>query len=354
MPDGKCSYSQRIRVEKLTSTPPTRHVDLRAFWSPRMTEKKVATTSTAAYISSSTKLDSQIFLAETIASASVSAHGARKQRQQQGLNGSLQPESLQSAKPVLPEHDDSSSGYTTTNKGLPSPESMTGKWQDNSDVASIPNSIASRDDGGRTRGPPKSADQTATDDSISAPAVMDNINASSQLQTTSQSVGGSATVSPSQEPENNLDLGSQKMNDTVTDGVQPLDLIPDQNELPAHLGEPATSKEESSGRESPRHSFSNEDENRHAPMIKAKRRLTLHGSDIQQPARKKQRGKVLAPAGGKKHKTVQTTLALAIGGSAGMRECKVCDTVYNPFHPEDVKVHAKRHAGVLKKHVASG
>lgn len=85
---------------------------------------------------------------------------------------------------------------------------------------------------------------------------------------------------------------------------------------------------------------------------KAKRRLTLHsaehdhgcdsGNDGQPPPKKK---KKIQP---KKKHTVQTTLSLAIGGSAGMRECKVCDTVYNPFHPEDVKVHAKRHAGVLK------
>lgn len=75
------------------------------------------------------------------------------------------------------------------------------------------------------------------------------------------------------------------------------------------------------------------------PARKPKRRLTLHST---QPQRQKKRKE--APK-----ETVQTTLALAIGGSAGMRECKVCDTVYNPFHPEDVKVHAKRHAGVVRK-----
>lgn len=85
---------------------------------------------------------------------------------------------------------------------------------------------------------------------------------------------------------------------------------------------------------------------------KAKRRLTFQsasydlagdssGSERQLPPKKKPKTQI------KKH-IVQTTLALAIGGSTGMRECKVCDTVYNPFHPEDVKVHAKRHAGVMR------
>lgn len=74
---------------------------------------------------------------------------------------------------------------------------------------------------------------------------------------------------------------------------------------------------------------------------KTKRRLTLHDTQIHQHKNKKRKA---APK-----QTVQTTLALAIGGNAGMRECKVCDTVYNPLHPEDVKVHAKRHAGVVRK-----
>lgn len=88
-------------------------------------------------------------------------------------------------------------------------------------------------------------------------------------------------------------------------------------------------------------SASNDKENI-VPTRKAKRRLTLHDT---QPHHQQQKKKSrIAPK-----QTVQTTLALAIGGNAGMRECKVCDTVYNPLHPEDVKVHAKRHAGVVRK-----
>lgn len=79
------------------------------------------------------------------------------------------------------------------------------------------------------------------------------------------------------------------------------------------------------------------------PTRRTKRRLTLH--DTHHPSHKKR--KTAPPQ--KKKATVQTTLNLAIGGSAGMRECKVCDTVYNPFHAEDIKVHAKRHAGILRR-----
>ncbi|UNI17575.1 hypothetical protein JDV02_003907 [Purpureocillium takamizusanense] len=44
--------------------------------------------------------------------------------------------------------------------------------------------------------------------------------------------------------------------------------------------------------------------------------------------------------------TVQTTLN--ISAQAAFAECKVCDTVWNPLYPDDVKYHAKRHAAVAK------
>lgn len=80
-----------------------------------------------------------------------------------------------------------------------------------------------------------------------------------------------------------------------------------------------------------------------ASAPKTKRRLTLHGGSYERQT--SQRRRKTAP---KRKDGVQTTLSLAIGSSAGMRECKLCDTVYNPFHPEDVKVHAKRHAVAMK------
>lgn len=44
--------------------------------------------------------------------------------------------------------------------------------------------------------------------------------------------------------------------------------------------------------------------------------------------------------------TVQTTLN--ISSQAAFSECKVCNTVWNPLHPEDVKFHKKQHAAVLR------
>lgn len=85
-----------------------------------------------------------------------------------------------------------------------------------------------------------------------------------------------------------------------------------------------------------------------APAAKTKRRLTLYGNSYDRQTSNKKRK---TPS--KRKDGVQTTLSLAIGSSAGMRECKVCDTVYNPFHPEDVKVHAKRHALVVKEKLRS-
>lgn len=85
-----------------------------------------------------------------------------------------------------------------------------------------------------------------------------------------------------------------------------------------------------------------------APALKTKRRLTLHGGSYERQASHKKRKTQT-----KRKDGVQTTLSLAIGSSAGMRECKLCDTVYNPFHPEDVKVHTKRHAAAVKRELKS-
>lgn len=45
-------------------------------------------------------------------------------------------------------------------------------------------------------------------------------------------------------------------------------------------------------------------------------------------------------------KDVQTTLN--ISSQAAFSECKVCDTVWNPLYPDDVKYHTKRHAAQLR------
>jgi hypothetical protein len=43
---------------------------------------------------------------------------------------------------------------------------------------------------------------------------------------------------------------------------------------------------------------------------------------------------------------VQTTIN--ISSKASFSECKVCDTVWNPFYADDEKYHKKRHAAVLR------
>lgn len=43
---------------------------------------------------------------------------------------------------------------------------------------------------------------------------------------------------------------------------------------------------------------------------------------------------------------VQTTLNLS--SQAAFSECKICDTVWNPLYPDDVKYHTKRHAAHLR------
>ncbi|TFB07367.1 hypothetical protein CCMA1212_000646 [Trichoderma ghanense] len=44
--------------------------------------------------------------------------------------------------------------------------------------------------------------------------------------------------------------------------------------------------------------------------------------------------------------TVQTTLN--ISAKAAFSECKICDTVWNPLYPDDVKFHDKAHKAVLR------
>ncbi|RGP65925.1 vacuolar er assembly vma12 [Fusarium longipes] len=50
--------------------------------------------------------------------------------------------------------------------------------------------------------------------------------------------------------------------------------------------------------------------------------------------------------GKSKASTVQTTLNLS--SQAAFSECKVCNTVWNPLYPDDVKFHTKQHAAVLR------
>lgn len=44
---------------------------------------------------------------------------------------------------------------------------------------------------------------------------------------------------------------------------------------------------------------------------------------------------------------MQTTLN--ISSQAAFAECKVCDMVWNPLYPDDVKYHDKRHRALLRR-----
>ena len=49
----------------------------------------------------------------------------------------------------------------------------------------------------------------------------------------------------------------------------------------------------------------------------------------------------------KKKTSVQTTLSLTM--DANFTECKVCNILYNPYHAEDAKIHARRHAAIIRR-----
>lgn len=161
------------------------------------------------------------------------------------------------------------------------------------------------------------------------------------------------TTSASSEMLHNMASSLQEDNqDTLNRGLQPaqqpLNYTTSNDDDTTPLTTPGSSQDSPSSSNSA--SETNESQTPVPAARRTKRRLTLHGDalDSQRAQQHKKRRKE-APSG--KRQTVQTTLSLAIGGSAGMRECKVCDTVWNPFHPEDVKVHAKRHAGALRNRV---
>ncbi|KAK8140174.1 hypothetical protein PG984_000240 [Apiospora sp. TS-2023a] len=50
----------------------------------------------------------------------------------------------------------------------------------------------------------------------------------------------------------------------------------------------------------------------------------------------------------KKTATVQTTIVLSLN-ETGFVECQECNMLYNSLHEKDVKLHARRHAAVLRK-----
>lgn len=49
-----------------------------------------------------------------------------------------------------------------------------------------------------------------------------------------------------------------------------------------------------------------------------------------------------------KQATVQTVISLSLN-EKGFTECAECNTLYNPLHEKDVKLHARQHAAFLRK-----
>ncbi|KAK8050721.1 hypothetical protein PG994_012451 [Apiospora phragmitis] len=60
------------------------------------------------------------------------------------------------------------------------------------------------------------------------------------------------------------------------------------------------------------------------------------------------RGTTKKMAKPKKTATVQTTIVLSLN-ETGFVECQECNMLYNSLHAKDVKLHARRHAAVLRK-----
>lgn len=70
------------------------------------------------------------------------------------------------------------------------------------------------------------------------------------------------------------------------------------------------------------------------------------GEESRSEARK--RGATSKIAKPKKTATVQTTIVLSLN-ETGFVECQECNMLYNSLHEKDVKLHARRHAAVLRK-----
>ncbi|CAG7554748.1 unnamed protein product [Fusarium equiseti] len=102
---------------------------------------------------------------------------------------------------------------------------------------------------------------------------------------------------------------------------------------------PALDGENSEDDTQPAEGAKDEEESGAKPARSALRESSLNresSSNSDAKAGKKTKGK----------STVQTTLNLS--SQAAFSECKVCNTVWNPLYPDDVKYHTKQHAAVLR------
>ncbi|EFY84887.1 hypothetical protein J3459_009748 [Metarhizium acridum] len=91
------------------------------------------------------------------------------------------------------------------------------------------------------------------------------------------------------------------------------------------------------------------DSNASSPDGKRKTLYDRGGSLLSQGRRDSTSSDIKPGAGTRSRRspTVQTTLN--ISSKAAFAECKVCNTVWNPLYPDDVKYHDKRHKTVVRK-----
>lgn len=322
LPDGKCSLSiqdERKTKSKSPTSKQTKTATLSTFWSITRAEEKSAL---------SGHLKDQVVDANSQLSKKERSEGSADDswhtaKDETGIPTSQATDSASKDQPLAAKSPTSSELYLQPTNPKNPPKSRNMAMQKSIGSAKKQPPQARQSERIASKGDESNNELTGLrkeEDAILLPTGPDNANAHAHA---------AATPSSSQASSSAPDSSPEKENDEPTNPLSPT---------------PAT----------PTIEFKR----------KAKRRLTLHSAKYEQvavggggggtsnddngdtqpslPPKKKTKTQP------KKKSTVQTTLSLAIGGSAGMRECKECDTVYNPFHPEDVKVHAKRHAGVLK------
>lgn len=346
LPDGKCSLSsrQREREHKSPAFRPAKPVTLAAFWGTRA-EGRVSTPKNP---------PNNVVVTTNIRSAGAETQERRNEESKHNTDNETDTYAPQrtGSTPALGDQRQNRSTESSNNTYVSSPLSYSNPVGPNLSPKTKAFPSTAGCSAARPSASTKQATQIHGDGAPlscpnSAPLEIDASTSKSPLQEPSVAEMGPGAARKDSQSKG---LQARKPTVTSTSDITRLDTPSSSQKSPG-------SPHSSSCSSSPSSSSSHGDElPAPTPTVefkrKAKRRLTLHGakyddgcsSDGPLPPQKKAKFQATK----KKKQTVQTTLSLAIGGSPGMRECKVCDTVYNPFHPEDVKVHAKRHAGALK------
>lgn len=359
LPDGKCSFSCTDQQESASCSPqPPRpqKLDLHAFWAPLAKEKKTTVVERGASASKNLNRPKAKDQGRHVSAGSGERHledqpvpssSGEVQLEISLLEGSDAHQSTTPVcAPITAVMDLSPrSGVETTSQHVTTQDPP------------LPSGPARLDARKQTRGEQEKtapahrehlAELIAKDDRRKHATALPVDRTGNEGMGAHEKGAASATSQTSNNMASSLQEDSQDILDRVPQPAQhPLTNTPsddDENHTP--LTTPCSSQDSPSSSSSA--SEANDSQTPAPASRRRKRRLTLHGDALDsrraQPHKKRRKE---APLG--KRPTVQTTLSLAIGSSAGMRECKVCDTVWNPFHPEDVKVHAKRHAGALRK-----